>query len=113
MFVSAEDLIAFTGLKRSSAQARFLAKHHIKFMLRLDGSIALRQEELDRHTLSEPTGASKVAPEWHHEPNLVFEPPRPCSANVEGRKCKLNALDGSDYCWTHKRYGARRTNVKP
>jgi hypothetical protein len=52
MFVRPEDLVAFTGLKRSSAQARFLARLGIRFVVRLDGSIALRQAELDAHTFA-------------------------------------------------------------
>jgi len=54
MFLSNEDVVALTGRKRPSAQARFLHSLGMKFMRRLDGSIALRQEELDRHTLTKP-----------------------------------------------------------
>lgn len=54
MFVSTDQIESFTGKKRHSAQARFLAARSIRFTERDDGSIALRQEELDRHTLSRP-----------------------------------------------------------
>jgi len=50
MFVSAEALEAFTGKRRPSAQARFLDRCDMKYIERGDGTIALRQEELDRHT---------------------------------------------------------------
>jgi hypothetical protein len=52
MFVSAEELQAFTGKRRPSAQARFLDRCDMKYIERGDGTIALRREELDRHTLS-------------------------------------------------------------
>lgn len=53
-FVSVADLEQLTGLRRPSAQARWLAARRYKFERRADrnGTIALRQEELDRHTLS-------------------------------------------------------------
>ena len=54
MFVTETDVQNFTGKKRPSAQARFLERLGMKFTRRLDGSIALRQEELDRHTLTKP-----------------------------------------------------------
>jgi hypothetical protein len=54
MFVSAEQLEELTGKSRPSAQARWLGRHRYKFERRNDrnGTIALRREELDRHTLS-------------------------------------------------------------
>ncbi len=52
LFVSAEALQQFTGKKRASAQARFLAQLGLKFTQRLDGTIALRREELDACTLT-------------------------------------------------------------
>jgi hypothetical protein len=52
MFVSAEQLEAFTGKKRPSAQARFLDRCDMKYIERPDRTIALRQEELDRYTLT-------------------------------------------------------------
>lgn len=54
MFVTPEQLVEYTGKRRPSAQARFIADRGLKFDVRDDGSIALRQEELDRHTLSKP-----------------------------------------------------------
>jgi hypothetical protein len=55
MFVSPEQLEVFTGKKRPSAQARFLDRWNMKYIERGDGTIALRQEELDRHTLTKKT----------------------------------------------------------
>ncbi len=52
MFVPPEALKEFTGLKRPSAQKRFLDAVGIKNIERLNGSLAVRQEELDAHTLS-------------------------------------------------------------
>lgn len=54
MFVSPEDLEAFTGLQRPAAQARFLQTLGMKFVRRPDGTVALRQAELDAHTISKP-----------------------------------------------------------
>lgn len=52
MFLSADELQAFTGKKRPSAQARFLDRCDMRYIERPDGTIALRQDELDRHTLT-------------------------------------------------------------
>ena len=62
MFVSTADLEAFTGLSQPSAQARFLDKLGICYVRRQDGSIALRQAELDAHTLSRPALVSAPVP---------------------------------------------------
>ena len=70
MFVSDADLKAFTGLKRPAAQARFLDKLGIRYVCRPDGSIALRQAELDAHTLSRP--ALSPPPVQKREPRLRF-----------------------------------------
>ena len=59
MFVPAETLEEFTGLKRPSAQKRFLDDLGIKSTERADGSLAVRQEELDAHTLSKPSKDGK------------------------------------------------------
>lgn len=55
MFVPPEILEEFTGLKRPSAQKRFLDTLGIRSVARLDGSLAVRQGELDAHTLSKPS----------------------------------------------------------
>ncbi len=55
MFISAEELEALTGKSRPSAQARFLDRWNIRYIERADGTIVLRQEELDRHTLARPS----------------------------------------------------------
>jgi hypothetical protein len=54
-FVSADVIEQLTGKRRPSAQARWLARYRYKFERRADRNhtIALRQEELDRHTLSQ------------------------------------------------------------
>jgi hypothetical protein len=62
-FVSQEDVEAFTGKKRYSAQARWLADRRIAFMQHDDGSIVLRQDEMDRHTLSKPD-SKKPVKDW-------------------------------------------------
>jgi hypothetical protein len=56
MFVTQEALKELTDKERPSAQARFLRARFPKilFIFRDDGSIALRQEELDRWTLTKP-----------------------------------------------------------
>lgn len=53
-FVSPKELEGLTGLKRPSAQARWLAARRYKFERRADRNhtIALRQDELDAHTLT-------------------------------------------------------------
>jgi hypothetical protein len=60
-FVSGATLEQLTGKKRPSAQARWLGRYRYKFERRADrnGTIALRQEELDRHTLSKPAQPEK------------------------------------------------------
>ena len=52
LFVSGDVMEQFTGMKRASAQARFLAQLGLKFTQRFDGTIALRREELDAYTLT-------------------------------------------------------------
>jgi Domain of unknown function (DUF4224) len=54
VFVAEQDIQIFTGKRRPSAQARCLHRLGIRHTRRLDGTIALRQEELDRHTLTKP-----------------------------------------------------------
>jgi hypothetical protein len=54
MFVSLKALEEFTGKTRPTAQARFLDARGLKYVPRDDGTLALRQEELDAYTLSNP-----------------------------------------------------------
>jgi hypothetical protein len=60
-FLSAEVIEELTGKKRPSAQARWLGRNKYTFERRADRNrtIALRQEELDRHTLSKAIQADK------------------------------------------------------
>jgi hypothetical protein len=60
VFVPPEALEELTGLKRPTAQKRFLDAVGIKNIERLDGSLAVRQEELDAHTLSRSPKNRKV-----------------------------------------------------
>lgn len=68
MFVTPETLFDLTHKVRHSAQARALEELYpgIKFTRRGDGSIALRQEELDRYTLSSggQAGKAKAKRDW-------------------------------------------------
>jgi hypothetical protein len=66
MFVGTDVLEQLTGKKRPSAQARFLLARFPKiiFLFRGDGTIALRQEELDRYTLSGSVAPTKLKKEW-------------------------------------------------
>lgn len=59
MFVEPEQLVKFTKKERYAAQARFLDARGIRYTRRDDGSIALRTDELDRHTLSKPAVAAR------------------------------------------------------
>ncbi len=59
IFVSADVLEQLTGKSRPSAQARWLASRLYRFERRADGTIALRMEELDAHTISKPTTTVK------------------------------------------------------
>ena len=54
MFVATNVIEELTGKKRPSAQARWLGRQNYKFERRADRNrtIALRQEEFDRRTLS-------------------------------------------------------------
>ena len=65
LFVSGDVVAQFTGMKRASGQARFLAQLGLKFTQRFDGTIALRREELDAYTLTQGTRAKRT---W--EPDL-------------------------------------------
>jgi hypothetical protein len=58
-----KDLEAFTGLQRPAAQARFLEKLGMKFVRRPDGSVALRQAELDANTMLKPFEAKRPEPQ--------------------------------------------------
>ena len=53
-FVTADVLEQLTGKRRPSAQARWLAARCYKFERRGDGTIVLRTDELDAHTVSKP-----------------------------------------------------------
>jgi hypothetical protein len=66
MFVDASDLGRLTGQVRPSAQARYLSKLGIKFTRAFDGSIVLRLQELDAHTLSRVKSAKR---QW--QPDLT------------------------------------------
>jgi hypothetical protein len=68
LFVSNEVLEQFTGKRRASAQARFLAQLGLKFTQRSDGKIALRREELDAYTL---TRAIKARPLWKPDLSIL------------------------------------------
>jgi len=70
MWVSHEELVGFTHLKRYSAQARVLDRHGIKHTRRPDGSIALRREELDAHTLTAANKA-KAKREWRVDVSVL------------------------------------------
>jgi hypothetical protein len=59
MFVTAKELEALTGKSRPSAQARFLDRWNIRYIARADGTLVLRQEELDRHTLDKAAPSTK------------------------------------------------------
>lgn len=63
MFVTESVIAELTGKERYSAQARFLDARGYKYETRDDGSIALRQDELDAHTLSNP-GKAKGKRDW-------------------------------------------------
>ncbi len=52
MFASADVIERLTGKRRPSAQARWLAARGYKFERHSDGTIVLRMDELDVHTLS-------------------------------------------------------------
>lgn len=64
MFVDDENLQRFTGRKRPSDQARFLAERGITFTRRADGKIALRCKELDAYTLSAEAKGQPKRPSW-------------------------------------------------
>jgi hypothetical protein len=59
MFASAQIIKELTGKSRPSAQARWLSDRRYKFERRADGTIALRMDELDAHTLSRPLAPGK------------------------------------------------------
>lgn len=75
MFISAEDLQAFTGYKSAGWQARFLTGLGMTFVRRTDGSIALRRAELDAHTLSARALSPPLIELKVREPQLMFDNP--------------------------------------
>jgi hypothetical protein len=58
MFVSKPDLEMLTGKFRYAAQARVLDSLGLKYTRREDGSVALRQAELNAHSLTAPRPAA-------------------------------------------------------
>lgn len=67
MFVRAEEIEGFTGYKRPKAQRRFLLERGIVCHFRADGTVALRREEYDAHTLSKSARSKpvkEVEPNW-------------------------------------------------
>lgn len=73
LFVSCEDIAAFTNKARYSAQARVLDGFGIRYTRRPDGSIALRQEELDAHTLTR-TQKAKAKRDWRPDLSVIDRP---------------------------------------
>lgn len=69
-FVSHEDLAEFTHKARHSAQARVLDAYGLKYTRRPDGSVALRQEELDAHTLTR-TAKAKAKRDWRPDLSVI------------------------------------------
>lgn len=70
MWVSHEELVGFTHKQRYSAQAKVLDVEGLKYTRRPDGSIALRQEELDAHTLSRVHKA-KAKRDWRPDLSVL------------------------------------------
>jgi hypothetical protein len=66
LFVSDQEITALCGLKRPSAQAKWLANRGYRFERRVDGKIALQRAEIDAHTLSRPRA---TVAKTHFEPN--------------------------------------------
>lgn len=64
MFVSSTAIYDLTHRRRFSAQAKVLDELGMKCTRRPDGSVALRQEELDRFTLSCPRATMKKRQDW-------------------------------------------------
>lgn len=78
-FVSYEEICGFTGYKRPKAQRRFLLERGIICHFRADGSVALRQDEYDAHTLSKsarPKKESKFTANWDAQRPVVKRPPK-------------------------------------
>jgi Domain of unknown function (DUF4224) len=71
MFLTPESIAELTGYVRPSAQARWLSTRRYKFERRADGSITLRQAELDAHTVSKPGLSLKKA--WEQDLSALKE----------------------------------------
>ena len=54
MFLTATELTELTGLKRPSAQARWLAQAGLRHVLGADGRPKVLRAEVERHMLSGP-----------------------------------------------------------
>ena len=57
MFLSQAELAELTGLKRPSAQARWLAQAGLRHVLGADGRPRVLRAEVERHMLSGPVNA--------------------------------------------------------
>lgn len=73
MWATHEAIVGATGKTRYSAQARALneAYHGIMFTRRSDGSIALRQEELDKFTLTGGGQKAKAKRNWRPDLSVL------------------------------------------
>jgi hypothetical protein len=70
MFATPDAIYELTHKKRPSAQAKVLESFGLKFIRRPDGSIALRQDEIDAHTLS-GYGKQKQKRNWRPDLSVL------------------------------------------
>ena len=61
MFLSPDDLSELTGLKRPSAQARWLFRAGMRYAISADGQVRVLRAEVERMMLSGPVKAREPA----------------------------------------------------
>ena len=54
MFLSPDDLSELTGLKRPSAQVRWLSRAGMRYAISADGGVRVLRAEVERYLLSGP-----------------------------------------------------------
>lgn len=63
MFLTADELEALTGLKRPSAQAKWLAARGWRFDTRADGKLVVLAAEAQRHLCGAPPARQRTTPD--------------------------------------------------
>ena len=63
MFLTADELEQLTGLKRPSAQAKWLSTRGWRFDTRADGKVVVLEAEARRHLCGSPPARQRTMPD--------------------------------------------------